>query len=139
MIQAFPFDPNPEWSKFYADGDEILEYMEKIVTKWDLDRDIQFNTKVVALNWLEDQGKWKIRVRKDGQETDEFADVLVSAQGFLRYVATTHTSRRLTRNAAQSMEMARHSWHPRLQGSQMPLRLLGSFIRLLEQAHRRDR
>ncbi|KAK4939724.1 hypothetical protein LTR10_020008 [Elasticomyces elasticus] len=83
-IYAFPFDPNPDWSKFYADGPEILEYMQKTVKQWNLDRDIQFSTRVVALDWLEDQGKWKIRVRKDGQEErDELVDVLVSAQGFL--------------------------------------------------------
>lgn len=84
-IYAFPFDPNPEWSKFYADGPEILEYMQKTVKKWNLDRDIQFNTKVIALDWLEDAGKWKVRVREDGrEERDEMVDVLVSAQGFLR-------------------------------------------------------
>ncbi|KIX92467.1 uncharacterized protein Z520_11787 [Fonsecaea multimorphosa CBS 102226] len=83
-IYAFPFDPNPDWSKFYADGPEILEYVQRTVDKWNLRRDIQFNTRVIALNWLEKEGKWKIRVRKDGQEErDEFADVLVSAQGFL--------------------------------------------------------
>ncbi|OAP61569.1 hypothetical protein AYL99_03772 [Fonsecaea erecta] len=83
-IYAFPFDPNPDWSKFYADGPEILEYVKKTVAKWNLNRDIQFNTRVIALNWLEEEGKWKIRVRKNGQEErDEFADVLVSAQGFL--------------------------------------------------------
>jgi cation diffusion facilitator CzcD-associated flavoprotein CzcO len=84
-VKAFPFDPNPNWSKFYADGDEILEYVEKVATKWNLRRDVQFNTRVIALEWLEEEGKWKIRVRKNGQEErDEFADVLVSAQGFLR-------------------------------------------------------
>ncbi|KAL2414236.1 FAD-binding monooxygenase tazF [Exophiala dermatitidis] len=82
-IYAFPFDPNPNWSKFYADGKEILEYMQRVADKWNLKRDIQFNTRVVALDWLEDEGKWKIRVRKNDQERIELADVVVSAQGFL--------------------------------------------------------
>lgn len=59
--------------------------MHKVVDKWNLGRDIQFNSRVISLNWLESEGKWKIRVRENGQEEkDEFADVLVSAQGFLR-------------------------------------------------------
>jgi cation diffusion facilitator CzcD-associated flavoprotein CzcO len=82
--QSFPFDPNPNWSKFYADGPEILEYVKKVADKWDLRRDVQFNTRVVALDWLEDRGKWKVRVRSNGEERDELADVLVSAQGFLK-------------------------------------------------------
>jgi cation diffusion facilitator CzcD-associated flavoprotein CzcO len=69
-LKVFPFDPNPAWSKFYADGD--------------LRRNIQFKTRVVANEWLEEEGKWKIVVEKDGQWRDEYADILVSAQGFLR-------------------------------------------------------
>jgi cation diffusion facilitator CzcD-associated flavoprotein CzcO len=83
-LKAFPFDPNPAWSKFYADGDEILEYMKKRCDKWDLRRNVQFNTRVVANEWLEEEGKWRITVEKDGQRRDEYADILVSAQGFLR-------------------------------------------------------
>ena len=84
--QAFPFDPNPSWSKFYADGDEILDYMKEICDKWDLRKNIQFNTRVVATEWLEEEGKWKVTVEKGGQRRDEYADILVSAQGFLRWV-----------------------------------------------------
>lgn len=59
--------------------------MEQVATKWNLRRDIQFNTKVVGLEWQDEEGRWKIKVQRDGQEErDEYADVLVSAQGFLR-------------------------------------------------------
>jgi cation diffusion facilitator CzcD-associated flavoprotein CzcO len=84
VLQAFPFDPNPNWKKFYSDGDEILEYMERICDKWNLRRDIQFNTKVVAADWQDDEGKWKLVVEKDGQRRDEYADIVLNATGFLR-------------------------------------------------------
>jgi cation diffusion facilitator CzcD-associated flavoprotein CzcO len=58
--------------------------MKKTCDKWDLRRNIQFNTRVVANEWLEEEGKWRITVEKDGQRRDEYADILVSAQGFLR-------------------------------------------------------
>lgn len=92
-MKAFPFDPNPAWSQFYADGDEILDYMKKTCDKWNLRRDIQFKTRVIANEWLEEEGKWKIAVEKDGQQRDEYADILVSAQGFLRYVNAECRSR----------------------------------------------
>lgn len=83
-IYAFPFSPNPNWSKFYSDGDEILEYMDKTADEWDLKRNIQFNTKVVQLDWLESEGKWKIKLRvNDKEEREETADIIISAQGFL--------------------------------------------------------
>ncbi|KAF9886633.1 hypothetical protein FE257_011273 [Aspergillus nanangensis] len=82
-IYAFPFDPYPDWSKFYASGQEIHDYMKKTVKKWDLDRDVQLNTEVVGAFWEEDRGQWRLQVRKDGVVHEEYADVLVSAQGFL--------------------------------------------------------
>jgi len=69
--------------------------VQRTAEKWNLKRDIQFNTAVIALDWLEDQGKWKVRVRKEGQEErDEIVDILVSAQGFLRSVAVVVQSAR---------------------------------------------
>lgn len=82
-LYAFPFDPNPNWSKFYADGDEILEYVERICDKWNLRRNIKFNHKVTGLEWIEEDAKWKIRVSHKNVEREEFADFIISAQGFL--------------------------------------------------------
>ena len=84
-LYAFPFDPNPNWSKFYADGDEILEYVEATAEKWNLKRDIQFNTKVTGLEWDEENSLWNVNVkRKDGSEHKVQADIIASAMGFLK-------------------------------------------------------
>ena len=84
-LYAFPFDPNPNWSKFYSDGDEIQAYIEKICDKWNLRRDVQFNSRVVGIEWQDEEGKWDVIVRtKDGKERLEKADVIVSAMGFLK-------------------------------------------------------
>lgn len=82
-IYAFPFDPNPEWNHFYATGPEIHEYFVRTVKKWNLDRDTVFNTRVVGAHWQEDQEKWKVTVDQQGERREEFADILISAQGFL--------------------------------------------------------
>lgn len=82
-IYAFPFDPNPEWSHFYSGGQEILDYFQKTVRKWNLLRDVQFNTRVIGAYWQEDKAQWKLLVMKNGQEREEYADILVSARGFL--------------------------------------------------------
>ncbi|KAI3559758.1 cyclohexanone 1,2-monooxygenase [Colletotrichum abscissum] len=82
-IYAFPFDPNPDWSRFYASGAEILQYMKDTVKKWNLDRDLQLNTKVVGATWQEELGQWKVTVEYQGEQRDEFCHVLISAQGVL--------------------------------------------------------
>lgn len=59
--------------------------MQRTAEKWNLRRDIQFNSRVVGLEWLEADGKWRVRVRQnEAEERDELFDVVVSAQGFLR-------------------------------------------------------
>ncbi|KAL9620583.1 MAG: hypothetical protein Q9160_004944 [Pyrenula sp. 1 TL-2023] len=82
-IYAFPFDPNPDWEKFYADGDEILEYMKRTCDKWNLGRDICFKTRVTNAEWQQHEGEWKLTLDNNGQIRDEQFDILISAQGFL--------------------------------------------------------
>lgn len=82
-VQAFPFEPNPDWSQFYSSGPEILEYMKKTVKKWNLDRDIQFSTTVKEACWQEESSQWKLTLEHKGEEREEYADILVSARGFL--------------------------------------------------------
>jgi cation diffusion facilitator CzcD-associated flavoprotein CzcO len=36
--------------------------MKKTGNKWDLRRNIEFCTRVVAAEWIEEEGKWKITV-----------------------------------------------------------------------------
>lgn len=82
-MQAFPFDPNPEWTRFYSSGAEIEQYIVDTTKKWNLDRDIQFDTKVVGAFWDEERGQWKVTVNNGGRARDEWADVLINGQGVL--------------------------------------------------------
>jgi cation diffusion facilitator CzcD-associated flavoprotein CzcO len=81
--QAFPFDPNPDWSRFYASGGDILAYMKATVKKWSLDRDLQLSTRVIGAHWQPQLKQWKVTVEHEGRQRDEFCHVLISAQGVL--------------------------------------------------------
>jgi cation diffusion facilitator CzcD-associated flavoprotein CzcO len=83
LIQAFPFDPNPNWSRFYSSGAEIQEYILRIAKKWNLDRDVKLNHWVRETRWMDDRGQWRVTIEHDGQRWDEYADVLLSGQGVL--------------------------------------------------------
>lgn len=84
-IYAFPFDPNPDWSRFYSSGAEIEDYIIRTARKWNLDRDVQFNTWVIGAHWREGEGKWKVIVEHEGKQRDEYCDILISAQGVLTH------------------------------------------------------
>ncbi|GIZ43150.1 hypothetical protein CKM354_000638800 [Cercospora kikuchii] len=84
-IYAFPFDPNPEWTRFYASGAEILEYFKRTVRKWNLDRDLELCTKVAGAKWHADEGMWCVEVEntKTLARREEWCHVLISGQGVL--------------------------------------------------------
>ncbi|KAL4951353.1 hypothetical protein BDW69DRAFT_201506 [Aspergillus filifer] len=82
-IYAFPFDPNPNWTKFYSSGAEIQTYIKDTVRKWNLDRDVHLNTKVVNARWLETDGVWKVTVDQNDVQRNEYAEILISGQGVL--------------------------------------------------------
>lgn len=60
--------------------------MKRTVTKWDLDRDVQLNTRVIGAYWQEDLGLWKVEFERGGLRRKEHAEILISGQGFLKYV-----------------------------------------------------
>jgi cation diffusion facilitator CzcD-associated flavoprotein CzcO len=82
-IYAFPFDPNPDWTRFYASGADILAYMKATVRKWNLDKDLHLETRVIGAHWQPDEARWKITVENKGARRDEYCEVLISAQGVL--------------------------------------------------------
>ena len=82
-LEAFPFDPNPNWSRFYSSGAEIQEYILKTARKWNLDRDVKLGHSIQEARWMEDRGQWRLTVEHDGRSWEEYADVLLSGQGVL--------------------------------------------------------
>ena len=82
-IYTFPFEPNPEWSAYYASGGEIWEYFLKTVEKYGLAKGVKCGHRVQKAEFDEENGRWKLEVKnKDGVIHDE-CDILVSAVGFL--------------------------------------------------------
>jgi len=82
--QAFPFDPNPNWSHFYSTGKEIHEYILNTTKKWNLDRDVRLNHRILEALWQEDIGQWKCTIQHGDHEWVEYTDILVSGQGVLK-------------------------------------------------------
>ena len=59
---SFGFDEELEkewrWSERYAPQPELLKYAEHVAERFDLKRDIQFNTRVTAAHWDESAQVW---------------------------------------------------------------------------------
>lgn len=81
---VFPFEPNPSWSKCYAGGDEIKQYMIDTVNKYGLKEKIIFNARLIKSIWNEERGKWGLELEQNGTTIiQDEADILINASGIL--------------------------------------------------------
>ncbi|CAK7242725.1 MAG: hypothetical protein STHCBS139747_004223 [Sporothrix thermara] len=87
-IYTFSWEPNPDWTSFYAEGSEIWEYIRRTTTKYGLDERVQFRSKVLSSVWDEATGKWTIRIEQTADDgtvsiITDTADVLINSSGIL--------------------------------------------------------
>lgn len=83
---TFAFEPNPNWSSFYASGAEIEAYIKTTTKKHGLDKDVKFDAKMLESVWDESSKKWKLKIDLRGSVLMEEADVLINACGILKHV-----------------------------------------------------
>ncbi len=64
MEYSFSFDPELErewrWSERYAPQEELLRYANHVADRYDLRRDIQFETRVESAHWDEAASRWTV-------------------------------------------------------------------------------
>ena len=70
---SYSFDRDLEqewkWTERYASQPEILRYIEHVAERFDLKRDIRFNTRVKSATWDAAAGRWRV-VAEDGFALD---------------------------------------------------------------------
>ncbi|GAB7353657.1 hypothetical protein MBLNU459_g4065t1 [Dothideomycetes sp. NU459] len=84
-VYTFPFEPNPDWSAYYASGAEIQQYFKRTVEKYDLARNVKCGHRVERAEFDEDEGKWHVRIRHGDNLINDSCDVLITATGFLNH------------------------------------------------------
>ncbi len=56
-----------DWPEVFSAQPDILEYANHVADRFDLRRDIHFNTRVVAVEYSEDDNVWRITTEQGGQ------------------------------------------------------------------------
>jgi cation diffusion facilitator CzcD-associated flavoprotein CzcO len=77
-VYSFSFELNPNWSHSYSSGEEIWDYCERCVDKYDLRSKIRFGSTVTSVVF--DGDRWQVRT-EDGRQLT--ANVVVSGLGGL--------------------------------------------------------
>lgn len=82
---VYSFEPNRDWSTFYASSGEIQTYLESTARKFSADRFIKCGHRVKGCVWDVGKGKWRVTVEETatGKVIEDEADVVVSARGIL--------------------------------------------------------
>ena len=77
---SYRFERNPDWTHRYPYGPEIRAYIERVADKYDVKRDIKFNTPVKELTY--EGPHWRLETQAGDVE---YYDVVVSATGILHH------------------------------------------------------
>lgn len=81
---SYSFEPNNDWSHFFAKRDELWQYFEGVADKHDLRRRTHFGTEVNACVFDETSQTWDITARRaDGSTLSLKANAVMSAVGIL--------------------------------------------------------
>src|SRR6187455_2764018 len=72
-----------EWTERYAGQPEILRYANHVADRFDLRRDMQFETRVLDATFDDATGRWRVRTDQDDDVTAQF---VIMATGCLSAV-----------------------------------------------------
>lgn len=77
-LYSFSFEPNPNWSRMFANQQEIFDYTRHCVKKYGLETYIRLNTEVTGGSFNEATGLWTLNL-KNGETLT--ANVVINALG----------------------------------------------------------
>jgi 4-hydroxyacetophenone monooxygenase len=81
---SFAFEPNHDWSHYFAKRDELWAYFERVADKYELRPHIRFDTEVTAAIFDGGRAIWRLSIRTaDGLSREVEARVVISAVGVL--------------------------------------------------------
>ena len=84
-LYTFSWDPNPNWSHYYAYGPEIQKYFEDFVERHGTRKYMKLNTKLMEARWNEEEGVWTVVLEDQvsGGRWEDWCHVLVNGTGIL--------------------------------------------------------
>ncbi|BBX96562.1 flavin-containing monooxygenase [Mycobacterium lacus] len=81
---CYSFEPNIDWTHFFAEQSELLDYFTHVMNKHGLAEHVWWNTEAVSAEWNDDDGMWCVSLRSaDGQASALRARAVITAVGQL--------------------------------------------------------
>jgi 4-hydroxyacetophenone monooxygenase len=87
---SFSFGARNPWTRYFAQRQELHDYLLKVVREYDIRKHVRLNTELVASRWDEAKRRWISTLKtRDGEETFD-STTLVSAIGQLNDPSPAH-------------------------------------------------
>ncbi|ORZ00391.1 putative monooxygenase [Syncephalastrum racemosum] len=88
-LYSLSFELNPNWPKHYSGQREIYAYLQHVAKKYNVYKQILFNTEVLSTEWLDDRQKWHVKWRSTRDEktdiiSESYFDAVIAGLGPLR-------------------------------------------------------
>ena len=80
VVYSYSFEMNPEWSRRYAPGPEIREYLEGVARRRGVLSHFRFGDEVTSLEWVD--GRWHLGTASGHRDV---VDVVIAATGVLHH------------------------------------------------------
>lgn len=81
---SYSFEPNHDWTRYFAKRDELQAYLEHCTDKYGVRDRIAFETEVRKATWDEATQRWTVTlVARDGTTTTTVVNAVISAVGQL--------------------------------------------------------
>jgi len=61
---CYSFEPNNDWTHFFAEQSELQDYFTKVMSKHGLAEHVRWNTEVLSAQWDDDAGIWNVSLRE---------------------------------------------------------------------------
>jgi cation diffusion facilitator CzcD-associated flavoprotein CzcO len=82
-LYSFSFRPNPDWSKRFAEQEEILQYLNDTVDEYGIRSHVRVRIEVVGATWIEQKAVWRVELHdlETGETFTKEAEMLISCVG----------------------------------------------------------
>lgn len=81
---CYSFEPNNDWTHYFAEQPELRDYFVDVMHKHDLMQQVQWNTEVLAAEWDDAEALWTVSLRSaDGETGTTRARAIITAVGQL--------------------------------------------------------
>ena len=78
------WEPNPEWSSYYAGSREIFANLKRVANKWYLTKNVKLNSNIVEARWDDNDGLWHLKIDQSGKIIEDSCNILVNGNGILK-------------------------------------------------------